>query len=268
MADRPVWRHRPVILGAVVIAISYAIPFLGRGPLDWLIQEDGLVEDIGALGLITTSALFFAAFVRSRHSSSHYSGRVMQISLILLIIAFFIGAGEEISWGQRIFGWGTPESVQSANSQGELNFHNLNFFSGALEVNKLHQVFWVAFGVVVPLGCAVSERVRGALRDLIPIFPLWLAFLFVIQQVVGESVDAIVNANPSLYHGTYYPTVSSSRFEITESATSVLLAIGAFLVLRAASRDPDKVAVVREASERPEMKPWPAPGTRSPAQRS
>jgi hypothetical protein len=35
-------------------------------------------------------------------------------------------AGEEISWGQRIFGWATPDFFRENNIQGETNFHNMD----------------------------------------------------------------------------------------------------------------------------------------------
>ncbi|MCZ7674723.1 MAG: hypothetical protein M5U35_00845 [Roseovarius sp.] len=40
-------------------------------------------------------------------------------------IVFFFGAGEEMSWGQRIFGWESGEYFQQHNFQGETNLHNL-----------------------------------------------------------------------------------------------------------------------------------------------
>lgn len=41
--------------------------------------------------------------------------------LCLLLFA----AGEEISWGQRLFEIGTPPELASINSQGELNVHDV-----------------------------------------------------------------------------------------------------------------------------------------------
>ncbi len=34
-------------------------------------------------------------------------------------------AGEEIAWGQRVFGYGTPEELQEINRQGEATVHNI-----------------------------------------------------------------------------------------------------------------------------------------------
>lgn len=38
---------------------------------------------------------------------------------------FFVVGGEEVSWGQRLFGWQLPEFFEEHNVQGELTLHNL-----------------------------------------------------------------------------------------------------------------------------------------------
>ena len=39
-------------------------------------------------------------------------------------LASFYVAGEEVSWGQHIFDWGTPEFWSGVNDQNETNLHN------------------------------------------------------------------------------------------------------------------------------------------------
>ncbi|MCB1121119.1 MAG: hypothetical protein KJT03_06205 [Verrucomicrobiae bacterium] len=41
-------------------------------------------------------------------------------------ILFLFGAGEEISWGQRIFGFETPPAIREINGQDEFNVHNID----------------------------------------------------------------------------------------------------------------------------------------------
>jgi len=48
------------------------------------------------------------------------------ISFAIIGILFIVAAGEEISWGQRIFGLETPDKLLEINDQNELNFHNIN----------------------------------------------------------------------------------------------------------------------------------------------
>jgi len=45
--------------------------------------------------------------------------------LVLLALVTLLLAGEELSWGQRIFEWATPAAFAKINAQGETNLHNL-----------------------------------------------------------------------------------------------------------------------------------------------
>ena len=65
----------------------------------------------------------------------------------MLSIVFFLIAGEEISWGQRIFDLATPDYLSSVNEQDELNFHNINkrFFDRLLDRATIIFVFISSF---------------------------------------------------------------------------------------------------------------------------
>lgn len=54
---------------------------------------------------------------------------------MLFGIVFFFGAGEEISWGQRIFDIQSTDFFQQHNTQGETNLHNLVL--GGKKINKI-----------------------------------------------------------------------------------------------------------------------------------
>ncbi|TDI54325.1 MAG: hypothetical protein E2O93_09255, partial [Alphaproteobacteria bacterium] len=54
--------------------------------------------------------------------------RLRNPGLILLAIGSLLIALEEISWGQRILGFQTPEFLASSNKQGEATLHNLSNF--------------------------------------------------------------------------------------------------------------------------------------------
>jgi hypothetical protein len=224
-----------VLAGTVAIAATYAILFLGQGAVDTLMGEDGAIEYIGAAALLATGVLFFVAFLRVRRAPV---GVVLKMSLVVLALVFVFGAGEEISWGQRIFGVETPSELRDANAQEEITFHNLNALEDLIEIERLFQLFWAVFAVVVPVACAISRRLRAWLERLIPIFPLWLAALFVIGQVIAELVEIFLDANPALYHASL--PLTTNRFEMSESVVAVLFAIGAYVILRemTAARSP------------------------------
>jgi hypothetical protein len=51
--------------------------------------------------------------------------RALCLALLLTSIFCLVVAGEEISWGQRLFGLFPPDVFQEHNDQQELNLHNL-----------------------------------------------------------------------------------------------------------------------------------------------
>lgn len=72
--------------------------------------------------------------------------------MLLAAICLF-GAGEEISWGQRVFDIQTPAALAERNAQRELNLHNLTFeWNGrTVKVNRLVFGRGLAIGVVLYL---------------------------------------------------------------------------------------------------------------------
>lgn len=96
--------------------------------------------------------------------------------LLIGVCGLFV-AGEEISWGQRIFGWVEPASLSAINHQNELNVHNIRPVQRAFGFVVL---FASMYGVGAPLLASFVEalRARGPLRFLM-VPPLFLlpAFL-------------------------------------------------------------------------------------------
>ena len=86
---------------------------------DALNREDGWTESLTAALLLLAGLLLFSTAAQGRKFSQSWL-------YALGGIAFVFACGEEISWGQRIFGWTTPEFLRDLNAQGETNLHNLN----------------------------------------------------------------------------------------------------------------------------------------------
>lgn len=83
--------------------------------------EDGPVEYATAFGLL------FCCFAFASHAVS-LRRRAMTLAAIctgVYALLFFLGTGEEISWGQRIFGWESGDFFMENNKQFETNLHNL-----------------------------------------------------------------------------------------------------------------------------------------------
>lgn len=90
---------------------------------DWLALENGFWETLTSVTLAAASV--FLTFSVIKYSES-YGLKFAKWPPLLLALLFFIGAGEEISWGQHWFGFETPAVVKSVNAQKELNIHNIN----------------------------------------------------------------------------------------------------------------------------------------------
>jgi hypothetical protein len=163
-----------------------------------VVMEDGPVEWIGAIAFLVASVFFCAAFLNSTTgpdpARSKRQGR--NLFYLLLTLLFFFAFGEEISWGQRIFGWATPATLQAANLQHETNLHNLPIVSGLkadhakiggleslLSVDRLFAIFWIGFCVFIPLLNKLSSRAHSLLERIrFPVPPLWIGILLLCSR--------------------------------------------------------------------------------------
>ena len=66
------------------------------------------------------------AFIKVARHYFRQRQRLATILAIAMVLLLGLMIGEELSWGQRIFGWGTPSFLAEINSQSEINLHNIN----------------------------------------------------------------------------------------------------------------------------------------------
>ncbi|GGA97295.1 hypothetical protein [Allosediminivita pacifica] len=83
--------------------------------------EDGPIEYGTAVFLFLGACVLVSRAVGGAGSR----GLVFAALTGIYALLFFLAAGEEVSWGQRIFGLETPEALAQRNDQQELTFHNL-----------------------------------------------------------------------------------------------------------------------------------------------
>ena len=114
------------LLNIFVVTANFIDPVYGHE----LLEEDRLVENFTALFLLF--AAFYVLIMVISHKNQKWLSRIMQL---LLVLGLIFMAGEEISWGQRIFGWQTTGLFKADNLQGETNFHNLKV--DGIKLNKV-----------------------------------------------------------------------------------------------------------------------------------
>ena len=83
-------------------------------------REDGIIEYTSAFLLIIAAG--YAGYTGIFAKNIRLAPRMFHLFLAFL---FFAMCGEEISWGQRILGYGTPETLSNLNVQNEVNLHNM-----------------------------------------------------------------------------------------------------------------------------------------------
>ncbi len=96
-----------------------ALASMDEGLYRLLVKEDAILEwgQVLAYGAVVVIA---AATLRGHSRRGDVSAAVVVGGLALVSL---LAIGEELSWGQRIVGFGTPD-IAAANRQGELTLHN------------------------------------------------------------------------------------------------------------------------------------------------
>jgi len=146
--------------------------------------EDGPVEWITAIMLFLISALsIFHLFTLWGYKKISW-----KLGTILFILLFFFAAGEEISWGQRIFGVESGEFFQQNNAQGETNLHNL--VVGETKLNKiifsqLLMVVMILYLIVSPLLYRKTDWFKNlANRFAVPIVKWHHTIAFILSTLL------------------------------------------------------------------------------------
>ena len=156
------------------------------------IMEDGPLESGTAILFFIAGVIMLTRAIKLRKKRSKLFLAVTVMAGLLM----FFGAGEEISWGQRIFGIETPETFAKHNKQGETNLHNLKF--GDVSINKLVfskllAVCLVIYLLVLPILASKKEGVRRFTEKLAIPLPsklqiiMWFVALALPELLVNSS---------------------------------------------------------------------------------
>jgi len=178
-----------------------------------LVAEDGFTETLTVLSLLLVTVICIYRLVKLRHHRA----------LIFLGMTGFIGlaglfgAGEEISWGQRIFEWQTPDYFLKHNKQDETGLHNLvvEIDGEKISINKVIFGTGLALAMLIYLFVMTpfyrQDRVRGGpFAELIHkmAIPMPKNYQAIGYLVIVACVELLID--------------SSKRGEMTEFAGSII----------------------------------------------
>ncbi|MGQ0742310.1 MAG: hypothetical protein ACT4OG_08470 [Alphaproteobacteria bacterium] len=176
LRPRALWREFPrgraAVMGmaaalAVVLFDITLILFDFRAHVRF-ISEDRFVENLTVAFWLAGGAYILATLSRRTGWAWH----------LLLALAMIFMAGEEISWGQRIFSFATPPGLEAVNVQQEFNLHNI---SGIHESIKNTGYVLIFVGVVL---LPLLQRISGAVNRAVARFAVPVARLDVILLVL------------------------------------------------------------------------------------
>ena len=179
---------------AVYIALAYFVLAMENNWIAATIPEDRYFELVGAFSFLVTSFLFFYGFwVARKPLDNSLASLVKKFVYLGLAVLFLFGAGEEISWGQRILGFQTPEPLSEVNRQEEFNLHNLSAWEASdfLDPDRLFDIFWFLFAVLTPAVALVVPAFRKFAGRFIPIVFWGIGLLFLYNYLWAKLAKVV-----------------------------------------------------------------------------
>jgi len=238
----PIWL---ALVGGSLYAALASILMASDGPVSQemlLTQEDGVVEYLGALGFLLASVLTFMAMRAARRSGDTGRYGLKTCFLAALALVFFLAAGEEISWGQRIFGVSTPEELGRVNVQNEINLHNLE--ASGFDEYRLFEMVWLPYVLVLPWLARLWPAARRLIKQLVPL-PLWsVGLVFIANDLFAIAVTRVVSEQAG--RGI---VLDDSRIELREMIFALLCAFTAYTLYRG-FHTPRRAVVVAKTEDR------------------
>ena len=148
------------------------------------VAEDSIIEWLTVIALFSSADVSIKRVLKLKNKRNF--GFI--IVLILISFAFIFGAGEEISWGQRIFGLHSSNFFLQYNSQYETNIHNLVLMN--IKINKA--IFSFLLGLIIAiyfLVVPILYQKKDKVKDFIDSYGIPVPR---IQHVVSYLIFSII----------------------------------------------------------------------------
>ncbi|KAA1189515.1 hypothetical protein F0M18_14245 [Pseudohalioglobus sediminis] len=238
-----------VILLGIIASYSVYIVYDAYTVGDLFGREDSIVENLGALCFFLTSIVALFIFLRTRN-----------IFFLLLCLVFFLGAGEEVSWGQRIFNFETPAAMKEMNVQGEFNLHNIEIFNSAnfdktykqgleklLTINFLYKLFWASWCIILPLLVFNFDALnRLATKIRLPIPPIAIGVFFAVNWLTFKSLDSVILPRG---HSAHYYAASKEIYESLSAFIFLVLMVYFYRQVESSARAEHGEEAVQASTE-------------------
>lgn len=135
-------------------------------------MQEGAIEYLEAIFWLSAFLLYFHQLIKSFGQSFRKSVWLAGFTLLC-----FVALGEELSWGQHVFGFETPNTFGDINNQGEVNIHNIN----AAKILGLEQ------------GTFLERRLNNITKLLNPLFSFFCLSVWVFVPLVLRKNKQFMN---------------------------------------------------------------------------
>jgi hypothetical protein len=218
-----------VITSGILILICFSVfLFSDEEGITKLGDEDQVYEWLTCIFFAAACLFFFLAFLKNKNWV-----------FLLFSFVFLFGAGEEISWGQRVFGFQTPETLLKENVQKEFNIHNLELFNNKdlngkvkhslekmMDLNFLFKIFVILYGIALPLCVYHIKFISGITENIrIPVPPVSIGIFFLVSWLIYQVGARVIFASCS-------NACFASIVEIFECSLSLVLMAVSFYFYR------------------------------------
>ena len=180
-----------------------------------LTKEDSYVENLTAILFFLAGFLLVIVATTER--------RIFPRCIYILgCVAFMFVAGEEISWGQRIFGFDTPENLMNINLQNEFTIHNIKIEKYYLVsvLGRIYQYGTFVFCIITFVAFSCNKKTIFGIP--LPSIPLMLGFLVMLSSTF-LTYDLIMRKEFLLIFIIY--TLLSKQISLMVYATATMILI-------------------------------------------
>jgi hypothetical protein len=181
-------KHQNAFILMIPFAFFYVLYLISLLPFNIfkeIVKEDKIIEYLQFFVLFIGSVMSVVLSWLIRNSKN----RLLTAFFIASAIGFFFVAGDEISWGQRLLGIETPESIKAVNRQEETTFHNLHIIEWAVIYAYIALSFFGSFAYLLASPISKLSPLKRYLpnKHLIGYFILPLIF-FAAQRFIKNGI--------------------------------------------------------------------------------
>ena len=150
------WLALPILFFIYILVVIVFFPAYIKPVIE---QENGVVE-LGTV-IVLLPGIFVGILCFFRRNSLPVNWLGYWVLLIALGCVYI--AGEEISWGQQLLNWGTPEYFQAINDQQETNIHNVSSWFD--QKPRILLELWVLIGGILMVLWRLVRGVKYLTQD-------------------------------------------------------------------------------------------------------